>query len=117
MYHKKFGPDRFSRFDVYWIHTDRQTNRQTPRQAKFIYRSYENEFCFGLLIKRESGFCLENVTMIQIQDMFKKGKPDIVLKTVNRFNIKRTPCIVLLSENSLKLGIVVLASCLLKCWL
>ena len=34
MYHKKFGPDRFSRFDVYWI----QTNRQTDRQAKFIYR-------------------------------------------------------------------------------
>jgi len=27
---QKFGPDRFSRFDVYWIQTD--------RQAKFIYR-------------------------------------------------------------------------------
>jgi len=27
---QKFGPDRFSRFDVYWI--------QTNRQAKFIYR-------------------------------------------------------------------------------
>jgi len=24
MSHKKFGPDRFSRFDVYWIQTDRQ---------------------------------------------------------------------------------------------
>ena len=35
MSHKKFGPDRFSRFDVYWI----QTNKQTNRQAKFIYRS------------------------------------------------------------------------------
>ena len=30
MSHKKFGPDRLSRFDVYWIQTD--------RQAKFIYR-------------------------------------------------------------------------------
>ena len=29
MSNKKFGPDRFSRFDVYWIQTD--------RQAKFIY--------------------------------------------------------------------------------
>ena len=29
MSHKKFGPDRFSRFDVYWIQTD--------RQAKFVY--------------------------------------------------------------------------------
>ena len=32
--HTKFGPDRLSRFDVYWI----QTNKQTDRQAKFIYR-------------------------------------------------------------------------------
>ena len=39
MSHKKFGPDRFSRFDVYWIQTDRQSNKQTDRQAKFIYRS------------------------------------------------------------------------------
>ena len=33
MSHKKFGPDRFSRFDVYWI----QINKQTDK-AKFIYR-------------------------------------------------------------------------------
>ena len=39
MSHKKFGPDRFSRFDVYWI----QTNRQTDRQAKFIYRLNVNK--------------------------------------------------------------------------
>ena len=42
MSHKKFGADRFSRFDVYWIQTNKQTNtntsRQTDRQAKFIYR-------------------------------------------------------------------------------
>ena len=38
MSHKKFGPDRFSRFDVYWIQTDRQTNKHPDRQAKFIYR-------------------------------------------------------------------------------
>ena len=38
MSHKKFGADRFSRFDVYWIKTKKQTNRQTDRQAKFIYR-------------------------------------------------------------------------------
>ena len=28
----EIGSDRFSRFDVYWI----QTNKQTDRQAKFI---------------------------------------------------------------------------------
>ena len=27
--------------------------------------------------------------MFQIQDMFEKGKPDIVLKMVKNFNIKR----------------------------
>ena len=35
MSHKKFGPDRFSRLDVYWI---QQTDRHQNRQAKFIYR-------------------------------------------------------------------------------
>ena len=30
---KKFGPDRFSRFDVYWIQTDRHTDRQTDKQT------------------------------------------------------------------------------------
>ena len=38
MPHKKFGPDRFSRFDVYWIQTNRHPDRQTNRQAKFLYR-------------------------------------------------------------------------------
>ena len=38
MSHKKFGPDRFSRFDVYWIQTNKKTNRHPDRQAKFIYR-------------------------------------------------------------------------------
>ena len=34
--------------------------------------------------------------MFQIQDMFENGKPDIVLKSVERFNIKRTPIIILI---------------------
>ena len=38
MSHKKFGPDRFSRIGVYWIQTDRQTNKHPDTQAKFIYR-------------------------------------------------------------------------------
>ena len=36
MSHKKFGPDRFSRFDVYWIQTDRQTNKQTDKTNFYI---------------------------------------------------------------------------------
>ena len=29
--------------------------------------------------KRESGFCLENAAMFQIQDIFENGKPNIIL--------------------------------------
>jgi len=36
MSHKKFGPDRFSRFDVYWIQTDRQTNKQADKPNLYI---------------------------------------------------------------------------------
>ena len=36
MSHKKFGPDRFSRFDVYWIQTDKQTDRQTDKPNLYI---------------------------------------------------------------------------------
>ena len=36
MSHKKFGPDRFSRFDVYWIQIDRQTNKQTDKPNLYI---------------------------------------------------------------------------------
>ena len=31
MSHKKFGPDRVSRFDVYWIQTDRQTDKHQDK--------------------------------------------------------------------------------------
>ena len=40
--------------------------------------------------------------------VFENGKPDIVFKTVKGFNIKRTPFIILILENSFKLGIVAL---------
>ena len=36
MSHKKFGPDRFIRFDVYWIQTNKQTNRQTDKPNLYI---------------------------------------------------------------------------------
>jgi len=51
MSHKKFGPDRFSRFEVYWIQTD--------RQAKFIYR-FHSEKIFII-----SGVCLSGVCLVR----------------------------------------------------
>jgi len=32
MSHTKFGPDRFSRFDVYWIQTDRHPDKKQTSQ-------------------------------------------------------------------------------------
>ena len=46
--------------------------------------------------------------MVKIRDMFENEKPDIFLKTVKGFYIERTPFIILIPENSFKLGIVVL---------
>ena len=40
MSHKKCGPDRFSRFDVYWIQTDRQTDKQTDNPNLYIDISF-----------------------------------------------------------------------------
>ena len=33
--HTKFGPDRFSRFDFYWI--QKQTNKHTDKQSLYVY--------------------------------------------------------------------------------
>ena len=42
MSHTKFGPDRFSRFDVYWIQTNRQTDKLNSYIDKhhFILQTY-----------------------------------------------------------------------------
>ena len=40
MSHKKFGPDRFSRFDVYWI----QTNKQTDKPNLYIDKICRGNF-------------------------------------------------------------------------
>ena len=42
MSHKKFGPDRFSRFDVYWIQTNKQTDRQTDKP------NFNNILCYNI---------------------------------------------------------------------
>ena len=33
MFLKKLGPDRFSRFHVYWIQTNKQTDTKTDKQT------------------------------------------------------------------------------------
>ena len=38
----------------------------------------------------------------------RNGKPDIVMKTVKGFHIKKTPFMILMQENSLKFEIIVL---------
>ena len=52
----------------------------------------KNEFCYELRIILKNGkvgfVSKTRHAMIQIQDMFENGKPDIVLKTVKGFHIK-----------------------------
>ena len=55
MAHNKFGPDRFSRFDVYWI----QTNKHPDTQAKFVYR-FIHHMNFFLCIKSRANKNLEH---------------------------------------------------------
>jgi len=42
MSHKKFGPDGFSRFDVYWIQTDKQTDKPNLYIDKVSQGYYSN---------------------------------------------------------------------------
>ena len=64
--HTQFGHDWFSRFDVYWIHTN--------RQAKFIYRWNKNVYIFLKLLRLEtfvisSNYCLNQITCNLILDV------------------------------------------------
>ena len=43
MSHKKFGPDRFSPFDVYWIQTNRHPDKQTDKPNVYIEASLQPE--------------------------------------------------------------------------
>ena len=47
---KKFGPNQFSRFDVYWI--------QTFRQAKYVYRWRTKKKLLVKIIGNGVVFCL-----------------------------------------------------------
>ena len=79
----KFGPDRFSRFDVYWIQTNKQTpkqtnkhpNRQIPRQAKFIYRPLNCEHVLFVYILKQNSQSAKVPPEIEIEYMFTLNLP------------------------------------------
>ena len=47
MSYKKFGPDRLSRFDVYWIQTKKQTPRH-PDQPNLFIEYYDGVYIYLL---------------------------------------------------------------------
>ena len=49
--HTKFGPDRFSRFDVYWIQTDRQTDKQST-YIDYNFLKFQNSSLDPVLQKK-----------------------------------------------------------------
>ena len=46
MSYKKFGPDRFSRFDVYWIQTNKQTPKHPEKPNLYIDVDQQTDFFF-----------------------------------------------------------------------
>ena len=50
MSHKKFGPDRFSRFDVYWIQTNKQTDKPN------LYIDFQSLELFVAILTRKHDF-------------------------------------------------------------
>ena len=66
MSHKKFGPDRFSRFDIYGIQTDRQTPKQTdkPNLYRFKYLTMK--------LKKFIDF-IQKIFSLNKQNIFKLG--------------------------------------------
>ena len=63
--HKKFGPVRFCRFDVYWIQTNRQTDTQTDKPNLYID-------VLNLKTNYFSNFVLNNEQIIQNPCQYKK---------------------------------------------
>jgi len=93
MSHKKFGPDRFSRFDVYWI----QTNRQTDKPNLYIEEGW-----MPLLVLL--GFVLTKKTEIYLESEFTNWKKachegNILLPTVAHREQKEKGKLWLLSIN------------------
>ena len=109
MSHKKFGPDRFSRFDVYWIQTDRQADRQTDRQAKFIYRY--------------SGYLIFQIEMDSVTEPSPGNKGGILkIKPPEEFPFPFPPYSIQTQFmealfNTLNKGITVLISIFLEIWI
>ena len=66
-FHEKFGPNRFSCFDVYWIQTD--------RQAKYKYRLQKDSF-LGHTAYLKLLICniLYNDILVEIYDLVQNNK-------------------------------------------
>ena len=63
--HKKCGPNRFSRFDVYW--TQKHTHiPQTPRKAKYVYRNGLENNLRNLTLKEGSQGSLKTTSTVPL---------------------------------------------------
>ena len=71
--HTKFGPNRFSRFDVYWIQPDRQTDKQTSKVYIEIglFLSFKQIFPGTLSRKKKLGLLLLDYMQGQLETVKK----------------------------------------------
>jgi len=63
--HTKFGPDRFSRFDVYWIQTNKQTPKHPDKPNLYIDSAKQK---YQSVIYPEVISTTEYVTIVPITD-------------------------------------------------
>ena len=59
--HIKFGPDRFSRFDVYWIQTNRQAKFISKCGSKYLPESEERGSIYFYTYIRGVGVYILNI--------------------------------------------------------
>jgi len=78
MSHKKFGPDRFNRFDVYWIQTNKQTNRQTDKPN--LYIDVQIKLYIFLNMFRSTKFYAGNDPDIRLYRNYRERKEEICLQ-------------------------------------
>ncbi len=72
--HTKFGPNRFSRFNVYWIQPDRQTDKQTSKVfiEIVLFLSFRQIFPGTLSRKKKLGLFLLDYMQGRLETVKKK---------------------------------------------
>ena len=73
MSHKKFGPDRYSRVDVYWMQTNKQTDNPNLYTDKFVLKNFIFDFLLRTECKKNASYSVEKKLEYPIQKLLAQG--------------------------------------------